>query len=164
MTWFKDDVTTTIGVEAGGEGVSLLKDSSIQESGRYRCAVDFGSDYSPDTSQTYAQFARSVETGVTGTQYAAKGDAVTHTCIMYGDRLSGDVIWTNSDGALTGPTYTQSTGIHSSSPYSTSSSLVISAVTSDDATTFTCTGEYAHGSTVVTGTIVMEIYHTPGIL
>jgi len=162
VTWYIDDATTatTTGVESGGAGKSLMKFASIAATNNaaYKCKVDYASTYGDFTATALTQYARSIDTGVTGTQYALIGTAVTHTCIVYGDVLTGDVVWTNTAGALaTGATYTQATGTYSTTDFHTTSTLKISAVASADTTTFTCSVTYTQGTTAKTGTIAAEI-------
>ena len=162
VTWYIDDssTATTTGVEADGAGKSLMKFASaaVTDNASYKCKVDYGTDYGTKTGTALTQYVRSIETGVTGTQYALIGTAVTHTCTVYGDVLTGNVVWTNTAGALaTGATYTQATGTYSTTAYTTVSTLKISAVASADTTTFTCTLTYTQGTTEKTGTIGSEI-------
>ena len=159
VTWYKDEVTTTSGVTLASAGKSIMTFASaaFADSAVYKCKVNFNANYGSKIGTSLTQYIRGVDTGVTGTQYSLMGAAVTHTCIVYGDELTGDVVWTNTAGALTDSRFTQTTNGYSSSGYSTTSTLAISGVTDDDITSFTCTVEFTEGTTAGSGTIVSSI-------
>ena len=152
VTWYKDTTPTTTGVEADGDGKSLIKFASIAvgDNAAYKCKVDYASTYGDYTATALSQYARSIDTKVTGTQYALIGTAVTHTCEVHGDALTGDVVWKNTGGALTAG-YTQNTVGYSN--FKTTSTLVIAAQAAADTTTFTCEVEYTQGPTATSATI-----------
>ena len=154
VTWYIDDSTTatTTGVEAGGTGVSLMKFASavVADNAAYKCKVDFGGSYGSKTGTSLTQYVRSIDAKVTGTQYALIGTAVTHTCEVHGDALTGDIVWKNTGGALTAG-YTQNTVGYSD--FKTTSTLVIAAQAAADTTTFTCEVEYTQGPTATSATI-----------
>ena len=77
--------------------------------------------------------------------------------------MTGDVVWTQSGAALTGPTYSQTiytkySGVY----YIYTARLAISAVRAEDAATITCTAQYQQGGYKMSTTIDMEIYMQPG--
>lgn len=147
-----DGVTTT-----DGESVLTIAVSTFDDAGIYHCQADFTDKYGKTNGTALTQYIRGIDTGVEGAQYAIEGSAVTFTCTVHGDALSGDVIWSNTDGALTGSRFTQTTPKHNGDTLQTKATLAISATTSDDTTSFTCTVEYTQGTASKTGIIASEI-------
>ena len=161
VTWYMDDNTIAAGITQPSDGKSILTlaSAALTDNGEYKCDVDYGVAYGGSkTVDNLKQYVRGIDTGLTGPQYALIGTAVTHTCTVYGDELTGGVVWTNTDGSLTADrTYTQATQAYSASAYTTTSTLVISATHNEDETSFICTVTYTQGAAAGSATIIQEI-------
>jgi len=139
----------TTGVEDAELGESLMTFTSIAvtDNAVYNCLVKYHASVTTlyDWTGSYlAQFVRSIDTGVNGTQYASKGSAVTLTCIVYGD-VTLSVNWTNTEGELSDSVYTPTTWPYNTWSFSTTSKLEISSMRAEDATSFTCEAKYKAG-------------------
>ena len=149
---------TTTGISSKkGQSLITFASSAVTNSGNYKCKVDWGTNFGSQTGISLKQIIRGIDTGVIGTKYIMIGSSITHTCTVYGDALTKDVVWSNTAGALTGSTYTQDTTSYTPSTFSTTSTLTISAVTASDTTAFTCTVEYTEGPVTKKGVIDLEI-------
>ena len=160
VTWYKDDSATTTGVSkpSAGKSIITIASAAYADTAEYKCKVDYSATYGSKTGTMLKQYIRGIETGITGPQNLLIGSPVTHTCTVHGDVLTGNVVWTNTKGALeTGSRFTQATKSYVASSHLTTSTLAISAVTADDTTSFTCTVEYTQGPTAKEGFIVFEV-------
>ena len=141
-----------------GKSVMEFGQIFVADNAEYKCKVDFGTNFGSVFGPGLKQYIREVDTGVTGTQYALVGTAVTHTCTVHGDILSKNVVWTNTAGALAeGGTYPQATVAYSETSFTTTSTLTISALAAADTTSFTCTVEYTNGPVTKAGNIDMNV-------
>lgn len=160
VSWYKNGDAYTSGITTtSGLSVLTFASADFSNNGEYKCGVDFGGDFGSFDSTSLRQYVRGAVPTVTGPQFALVGTAVTQSCDIFGDELSSvGVVWTNTKGALaTGSRFTQTTTAYSESSFGTSATLVISAATDDDTTSFTCTATYKEDSGTTSGSIAISI-------